>query len=177
MTISMHRITVPVYDQMLTNLDFMLERGAAFAAETGLAEAELLDRRFAPDMFTLSHQVDQACFHARQAIAKLADIPAPALPDELAVDIEDARARIADTLDFINGVAVDAIEGDPERDITITVRLGDITLPALDFILQIAQAQVYFHCTTAYDLMRAEGVQLGKIDFLGKVMKDAFKDR
>ena len=162
----MHRITVPVYDQMLTNLDFVLERGAAFAAETGLAEAELLDRRFAPDMFTLSHQVDRACFHARQAIAKLADIPAPALPEALATDIADARARIAD-----------ALEGDPEREITITVRLGYLTLPALDFILHIAHAQVYFHCTTAYDLLRAEGVQIGKIDFLGKVMKDVFKDR
>ncbi|MEK9965838.1 MAG: DUF1993 domain-containing protein [Rhodospirillaceae bacterium] len=177
MTIAMHRITVPVYDQMLTNLDFVLERGAAFAAETGLAEAELLDRRFAPDMFTLSHQVDRACFHARQAIAKLADIPAPALPEALATDIADARARIADTLDFIRGVAADALEGDPERAITITVRLGDLTLPALDFILHIAHAQVYFHCTTAYDLLRAEGVQIGKIDFLGKVMKDVFKDR
>ena len=177
MTISLHRITVPVYAQMLTNLDFVLERGAAFAAEKGLAEAELLERRFAPDMFTLSHQVDRACFHARQAIAKLADIPAPALPEDLATDIADARARITDTLDFIRGVAADAIDGDPEREVTITVRLGNLTLTAIDFVLQIAQAQVYFHCTTAYDLLRAEGVQIGKIDFLGKVMKDAFKDK
>lgn len=176
MTLSLHRITVPVYDQMLTNLDFVLERGAAFAQEKGLAEDELLGRRFAPDMFTLSHQVDRACFHARQAIAKLADIPAPALPEELATDIADARARIADTLDFIRGVAPDAIDGDPAREVTITVRLGDLTLPAIDFVLQIAQAQVYFHATTAYDLLRAEGVQIGKIDFLGKVMKDAFKN-
>ncbi|MEP4378155.1 MAG: DUF1993 domain-containing protein [Alphaproteobacteria bacterium] len=177
MTLSLHRITVPVYDQMLTNLDFVLDRGADFAAEKGLEEGELLERRCAPDMFTLGHQVDRACFHARQTIATLADIPAPALPEALAVDISDARARIADTLDFIRGVAPDAIDGDPAREVTITVRLGDLTLPAIDFVLQIAQAQVYFHCTTAYDLLRAEGVQIGKIDFLGKVMKDAFQGK
>jgi hypothetical protein len=159
---------------MLTNLDFVLERGAAFAADKGLAEAELLERRFAPDMFVLSNQVDRACFHARQAIAKLADIPAPALPDDLAANIADTRARIADTLGFIRGVAPDAMDGDIEREITITVRLGNLTLPAIDYVQQIAQAQMYFHCTTAYDLLRAEGVQIGKIDFLGKVMKDAF---
>ena len=177
MTISMHRITVPVYDQMLTNLDFVLARGAEFAADKGLDEGELLERRFAPDMFTLGHQVDRVCFHARLAIAKLANIEPPALPEALATDIADARARIADTLTFIRGVAPDAMAGDPERDVTITVRLGDITLSAIDYALQIAQAQVYFHCTTAYDLLRAEGVQIGKIDFLGKVMKDAFADK
>jgi len=174
MTLSLHRITVPVYDQMLTNLDFVLERGAEFADEKGLPEAELLERRFAPDMFTLSHQVDRACFHARLAVAKLAGIEPPALPEALAADIADVRARIADTLSFIRGVAPEAMDGDIEREITITVRLGDLTLPAIDYVQQIAQAQVYFHCTTAYDLLRAEGVQIGKIDFLGKVMKDAF---
>ncbi len=177
MSLSLHRITVPVYDQMLTNLDFVLERGADFARETGLAESELLERRFTPDMFTLSHQVDRACFHARLAIAKLADVAPPALPEALATDVADLRARIADTLGFIRGVAPDAMDGDIERDITITVRLGDLTLPAIDYVQQIAQAQVYFHCTTAYDLLRAAGVQIGKIDFLGKVMKDAFADK
>lgn len=176
MTISMHRITVPVYNQMLSNLDFVLERGAAFAQENGIDEAELLERRFASDMFPLAHQVDRACFHARLAVAKLADIEAPALPEALATDITGARARIAETLDFINGVAPDSLEGDPEREVTITVRLGDMTLTAIDYALQIAQAQVYFHCTTAYDLLRAEGVQIGKIDFLGKIMKDRFQN-
>lgn len=78
-------------------------------------------------MFTLSHQVDRACFHARLAIAKLANIEPPALPEALAADI-------ADTLSFIRGVAPDALDGDIEREITITVGLGDLTLPAIDYV-------------------------------------------
>jgi hypothetical protein len=171
MSISMHRITVPVYTQMLTNLDFVLGRGAEFAAENGLDEGTFLERKFADDMFPLSRQIQQACFHARLAIALLSGTEAPALPEDPATDFADARGRIADTLAFIGSVDPAALDGDPERDVTIRNRVGEFTMPAIEYALEIAHAQVYFHCTTAYDLLRAEGVVIGKIDFLGNVLK------
>jgi hypothetical protein len=177
MSISMHRITVPVYTKMLTNLDFVLGRGTEYAAANGIDEAAFMNRKFADDMFPLSRQVQQACVHARMAIALLAKVEAPALPEDPPADFTDARQRIADTLAFLGAVAPAALDGDPERDVTIRNRVGEFTMPAIEYVLEIAHAQVYFHCTTAYDLLRAEGVQIGKIDFLGNVLKSRMVNR
>lgn len=174
MSISLHRITVPVYTQMLTNLDFALERGAAFAADSGLDEGEFMQRRLVDDMFTLAQQVQQACFHARVAMTQITGAEAPALPETQAADFAAARARVTETIAFMGSLDADAFDGDPEREITFRNRLGEAQMPLLDYILGVAQAQVYFHCTTAYDLMRAEGVQIGKVDFLGDVVKSRF---
>jgi hypothetical protein len=175
MSISMHAITVPVFQTMLTNLDFILERGAEFATEAGLDEGEFMQRRFAPDMLTLAEQIRQACLHATGAIARLAAVDAPEMSMEPDTDITGARARIAAALEFVGSFSTAQLDGDPDRSVIVKTRLGELDFTALDHVLHIAYPQVFFHVTTAYDLLRAEGVQIGKIDYLGKPMKDKIK--
>lgn len=175
MSISMHAITVPVFQTMLTNLDFILERGAEFAAEAGLDEGEFMQRRFAPDMLTLAEQIRQACLHATSAIARLAAVDAPEMSMEPDADITAARARIAAALEFVGSFSAAQLDGDPDRGVIVKTRLGELDFPALDHVLHIAYPQVFFHVTTAYNLLRAEGVQIGKVDYLGAPMKDKIK--
>lgn len=172
MSISMHAIAVPVFQQMLTNLDFVLGRGAEFAAETGLDESEFMQRRFAPDMLTLAEQIRQACLHATAAMSRLAGADAPDVNMEPDADITSAQARIASTLEYVGSFSADQLEGDPDREVTVKTRVGEFQFSALDHLLHIAFPQVFFHVTTAYDLLRHEGVQIGKIDYLGAIMKD-----
>ncbi len=172
----MHTITAPVFHTMLTNLDFVLGRGAEFASETGLDEGEFMQRRFAPDMLTLAEQIRQACAHATAAMSRLADAEAPEVKMDPDTDFASARARVAAALDHVDSFSADQLEGDPEREVIVKTRLGELTFGALDHVLHFAYPQVFFHVTTAYDLLRHEGVQIGKIDFLGAPMKSKLKD-
>ena len=175
MSISMHAITVPVFQTMLTNLDFVLERGAEFAAEAGLDEGEFMQRRFAPDMLTLAEQIRQACLHAAGALARLAAADPHEMSMEPDTDFAGAHARIAAALEYVDGFSPDQLDGDPDREVIVKTRLGELKFGALDQVLHIAYPQVFFHVTTAYDLLRHEGVQIGKIDYLGAPMKSKLK--
>ncbi len=172
MSISMYRISVPAFQQMLTSLDFALQRGAEFAKENGLDEGELMQRRLAPDMFTLAEQVRQACVHACAATSRLAGDELPAVEMEPDTDIPAARARIAAALEYLEGFTPEQLDGDPDRPVNVKTRLAEMTFGALEHLIHFANPQVYFHVTTAHDLLRAEGVQIGKIDFIGQMMKD-----
>lgn len=172
MSISMYSISVPVYQQMLTSLDTILGRTAEFTSETGLDEGELMGRRFAPDMLSLAEQIRQACLHAGAGIARLADVVPPEVNMEPDTDIAGARSRIATTLDFIGGIPADQFDGDPARKVMVKTRLAELEFSVLEQLVHFANQQVFFHITTAYDLLRAEGVQIGKIDFMGKPMQD-----
>jgi uncharacterized protein len=172
MSISMYAISVPAYHQMLSSLDVVLGRAAEFANESGLDEGEFMGRRFAPDMLTLAEQIRQACVHSTLAVARLADIAPPEINMDPDGDIASAQARIAATLGFFASVSADQMEGDPARDVQVKTRLGELTFGALEHLVHFANPQVFFHVTTAYDLLRAEGVQIGKIDFMGKPMQD-----
>lgn len=172
MSISMYAISVPAYQQMLDSLDTILSRAADFASESGLDESELMQRRFAPDMLTLAEQIRQACVHSAGAISRLAGIDAPAVDMEPDTDIASAQARIAETLGFLGSFSADQLDGDPDREVLVKTRLADLTFGALEHLVHLANPQVYFHVTTAYDLLRAEGLEIGKIDFMGKPMQD-----
>jgi hypothetical protein len=172
MSISMYAISVPAYQQMLTSLDVVLGRAAEFAGASGLDEGELMGRRFAPDMLNLAEQIRQACLHATLAVARLANVAPPEINMEPDADIASAQTRIADTIAFFAGISADAMEGDPDREVQVKTRLKELTFGALEHLVHFANPQVFFHVTTAYDLLRAEGVQIGKIDFMGKPMQD-----
>jgi len=172
MSISMYAISVPAYQQMLTSLDTVLERAAGFAGETGLNEGDLMARRLAPDMLTLAEQIRQSCVHAAGAVARLGDIDAPEVVMEPDTNIAGARARISGTLDFLSKVLPAQLDGDPAREVRVKTRLGELSFGALEHLIHFANPQVFFHVTTAYALLRAEGVQIGKIDYMGKPMQD-----
>ena len=172
MSISMYGISVPAYQQMLTSLDTILGKAAEFAAESGLDESELMGRRFAPDMLNLAEQIRQACVHSTLAIARLAGIDGPEISMEPDPDITSAQARISGTLDFFASVTPEQLEGDPDREVQVKTRLGELTFGAAEHVIHFANPQIFFHVTTAYDLLRAEGVEIGKINFMGKPMQD-----
>ena len=171
MSISMYAISVPPYQQMLSSLDFVLERASEFAREQGINEGDLMQRRFAHDMFTLAEQIRQACVHATAAMSRLAGADLPEVVMEPDTDFASARARVAAALEHVGSFSADQLEGDPEREVIVKTRLGELKFGALDHVLHIAYPQVFFHVTTAYDLLRHEGVQIGKIDYLGAPMK------
>lgn len=172
MSISMYAVSVPPYQQMLTSLDTILGRAAEFASAAGLDENELMGRRFAPDMLTLAEQIRQACVHSAGAVSRLAGIDAPVVDMEPDTDIAGAQARIAGTLEFLGNLTAAQLDGDPAREVQVKTRLGVLTFGALEHLVHFANPQVFFHVTTAYDLLRAEGVQIGKIDYMGKPMQD-----
>lgn len=172
MSISMYAITVPPYQQMLASLDFVLEQGAAFVRDKGLDEADVMQRRFAPDMFSLAEQVRQACMQINNAVARLAGIEPPAPQMEPDQDFAAARARVAAAQEFIGSVTPGQLDGDPDRPVDVKTRVAALRYGALEHMVHFANPQVYFHMTTAYDLLRAEGLQVGKLDFLGQGFKD-----
>lgn len=151
--------------QMLTNLASFLEEGAAFAEEKGFDVAHLLTARLAPDMFSLTRQVQAAADLAKFAAARLAGVEAPSDPDD-ETTLAELQARLKKTIEYVRSFEPSAFEGAAER----KVKLAFLPLPARghDYLLQFAQPNFYFHVTTAYAILRHNGVALGKRKFIGR---------
>ncbi|MGE0253624.1 MAG: DUF1993 family protein [Alphaproteobacteria bacterium] len=167
MAVTLSSATVPVFNQMLGGLSNVLDKAAAFCAAKNVQPETLLQMRLAPDMFTLTQQVNQATVHAVGAVARPAGIEPPALPEEPGLD--GLKKRIAAALDFINGVPANKIDGQEGRALEIKTRVRTFNFTAQNYALQFAMPHFYFHVTTAYDILRHAGVELGKMDFMGKV--------
>ena len=165
MAISMYQISVSALVKSLTNLSAILGKAAAHA-ENKFDPRALLDARFYPDMFTLTRQVQIACDLAKGAGARLAGVELPAFEDKEA-SIPDLQARIAKTIEFLKTLRPEQIDGSAERDITLQMRDRTIHFKGLPYLVDWVLPNFYFHVTTAYALLRHNGVPLGKNDFLG----------
>ncbi len=166
MSISMYEISVPVFQNMLKNLDRLLDIGSKHATETGMGESELLGARLAPNMFTLAKQVQVACDFAKNTTARLAGIEPPSMPDT-ETSFPELKARIAATQAFMANVKLDQIQGSDTRDITFPAGGKSLTLKGLVYLQSFAMPNFYFHYVTAYDILRHKGVELNKRQFLG----------
>jgi hypothetical protein len=166
MKISMHAMSVDVFTRALGNLSAFLEKGQAHATQRKFEPAVLLASRLAPDMLPLTRQVQIAGDISKNAVARLAAQEPPRFPDTEA-SFEELHARIARTLDYLKSVPASALEGAETRDIKFPS--GDRTLEfkGLDYLQHWAIPNVFFHVTTAYAILRHNGVELGKRDFLG----------
>jgi len=166
MKISVHAMSVDVFTHALGNLSALLEKGVANARERKFEPAVLLGARLAPDMLPLTRQVQIACDVAKNSVARLAAQEPPRFPDTEA-SFEELHARIARTIDYLRGVPASALEGAETRDIKLPS--GDRTLEfkGLEFLERWAIPNVFFHITTAYAILRHNGVDIGKRDFLG----------
>ncbi len=164
MTISMYSISVQVYARMLTNLLGMLEKAEQYAAERKFKPDVLVGMRLFPDMAPLSFQIQNATDHAKGAAARLAGRELPSWPDN-EVTFEDLKARVRKALDYLATVKPADVEGAEDRAVTLKVRGEDTQVPSLDYILGRATQNIYFHVTTAYNILRHNGVPLGKSDF------------
>lgn len=167
MSLSMHTACVPVFKQMLASLSDVLAKAEVHATERKIEPQALLQARLFPDMFPFVRQVQIACDFARSVPARLAGTEVPAY-EEAGEGFAELHARIADTLAFIDSLPASAFEGSDARDIVL--RPGtpkERTISGQGYLLQYGLPQFLFHVTTAYALLRHNGVEIGKKDFMG----------
>lgn len=166
MKATMHALSVDVFVPMLGNLAGLLKKGHAHAEAKRFDPAVLLGARLAPDMFPLSRQVQLACDFAKNSTARLAGQDPPKHPDEEQT-FDELLARITKTVDYVKAVPPAAFEASEDRDIVIPLRDRTLEMKGLPFLQRFALPNFLFHCTTAYDILRHNGVEIGKRDFLG----------
>ena len=165
MKVSMHAMSVELFIPTLGNLSSILERAAASAAQRKFDAGVLLAARLAPDMHPQTRQVQVAGDIAKNSVARLAAQDPPRFEDT-ETTIEQLRARLARTIDFLNGVPASALEGSDSRDIKVPAGERTFEFKGLEFLQRWAIPNVFFHVVTAYDILRHNGVELGKADFL-----------
>jgi len=163
---SMHALSVELFSNALGNLSWILEKGAASAASRKIEPAVLLAARLAPDMLPLSRQIQIAGDIAKSSVARLAGQEPPRYEDN-ETTIEQLRARLARTIDFLKSVPASAFEGAETRDIKLPAGERTLEFKGLAFLQTWAIPNVFFHVTTAYNILRHNGVDLGKRDFIG----------
>ncbi len=167
MSLSMHAASVPVFQQMLTALGSVLVKAETQAAERKIEPSALLQSRLFPDMFPLARQVQVACDFASSVSARLAgtEVPAYEVGDQTFAELQQ---RIAATLAFIGGLDAAQFEGSGQRDVML--RPGtpkERRIGGEAYLLAYGLPQFFFHVTTAYALLRHNGVEIGKKDFMG----------
>jgi hypothetical protein len=166
MSLTMYDASAPVFRRMLVNLSQILAKAEVHAAQNGLDPAELVQARLYPDMFPLVRQVQIASDVSKGAVARLAGIEPPKMADEEQT-FEDVRGRIERTLAFIAEAPRVEIEGSASRKIEIKVGGQELAFSGKDYLLTFALPNFFFHITTAYDILRHTGLDIGKRDFLG----------
>jgi len=168
MKISVHALSIDIFTQTLGNLSALLEKGAALAVARKFDPAVLVGSRLSPDMYPLSRQVQLACDLAKNSAARLAGTEPPRFEDHERT-LEELRTRIARTIDYLRSIPSSAFEGSEDRDIKVPA--GDRTLEfkGLVFLQRWAIPNMFFHVTTAYNILRHNGVDIGKRDFLGSL--------
>jgi hypothetical protein len=167
MTISMHGVLVPVSKRALTALSAILDKAAAFAEAKKIDPSVLIGDRLAPDMLPFSKQIQIATDGVKGGAARLAGIEIPSYEDN-ETTFEELKARIAKTLAFVEGFSASQIDGTEDKTIVLKMRAGDISFTGQQFLLHFVLPNLFFHCTTAYDILRHNGVEIGKSDYLGK---------
>jgi len=166
MPLSMHQASVPVFRQSLAALSAMLDKAAAHCEAGDRDPAELLAMRLAPDMYSLTEQVQRASFHASQCVAQLGRVETPSFDDD-ETSFDDLRGRIANAIAYVGSFTPDRFDGSEHRIHQIPTRIRMLELPGQDFLLHFALPQFFFHVTTAYVIVRHAGVEIGKRDYLG----------
>jgi hypothetical protein len=167
MTLSVYTASVPVLTQMLTALSDVLKKAEAHAAEKNIEPDALLQARLFPDMLPFTRQVLIAADFAKGACARLAGADVPKYEDT-EQSFADLKARIARTIAFIEGFAPAQIDGSEDRDITTSAGPNSKTFKGQAYLLNYALPQFFFHVTTAYALLRHNGVEIGKKNYMGK---------
>jgi len=167
MALSLYDISVPVFVRGLGQLSHLLDKGLAHAQASGIDPTVLVNARLAPDMFTLAGQIQSASDASKLGTARLAGITAPGFPDT-ETTYEELQARLAKTVDFLQGVDRAQIDGFEERPVTMKARGNELQFTAQRYLLQFALPNFFFHVTTAYGVLRHSGVPLGKMDYLGR---------
>lgn len=166
MTISMYQASVPAFIRALNNLAAILEKGAAYAQARKIDESVLLNSRLFPDMFPLVRQVQIATDTARSGAGRLAGVEFPAYEDKEST-FQELALRIRNTIAFLESLQPAQIDGGEDKTITWQSRSSTKSMVAQPYLMNHLLPNVHFHVTTAYNILRHNGVEVGKKDFLG----------
>ena len=166
MSLGMYNATIPMLKQLLGGLSKNLDKAAAFAEAKKVDPLVLTGSRLAPDMFALARQVQIASDQARGGVARLAGVEMPAMADT-ETTIDELKERIAKTIAFLDSFTPAQIDGSEDREITLKMRVGEMKFTGANYLTQWIIPNFTFHCTTAYNILRHNGVEIGKRDFLG----------
>ncbi len=168
MSLSMYQASVPVFTHGLDNLNAILEKAASFAESKKIDPSVLVNARLAPDMFPLARQIQIATDGAKGGVARLAGIEIPSYPDT-ETTLDELRARVSKTKEFVGSLTAAQIDGSEDRDIMLKVGGRELSFKGQAYLLSFVIPNFYFHSTTTYAILRHNGVELGKMDFLGKL--------
>ena len=166
MTLSLYQSSIPVYIRQLNGLSSVIDKAIAYCAEKKIDPKALLQDRIFADMFPLTVQVQISCGYAERGGARLTGIEPPKRDDKME-SLEDLKKRIADAIAFVKTIDAKKMEGMESKDITFPVGPQQMTLNGADYLLHFSMPNFYFHLTTAYAILRHNGVPLGKADYMG----------
>ncbi len=166
MSLSMFKASAPVFTRQLANLSAILHKAEAHAAARKIDPAVFINARLAPDMFPLSRQVQSASDSAKGCAARLAGVAVPSYADT-ETTFPELQARITKTVAFLQSLGPELIEGSEERAIVLKLRGQETRFTGQSYLLNYALPNFFFHAATAYDILRHNGVEIGKQDFLG----------
>lgn len=166
MPISMSSASLPVFRAMLRNLSHLLDKGLAHAQARKFDPQALCGSRLAPDMLPFTRQIQIACDQAKNGVARISGVEAPRFEDNEAT-FDELKARIAKTVEWLGTVPAEKLDGTEEKDITFPVgREATRTMKGEAYLKHWVMPNFYFHVTTAYAILRHNGVELGKADYL-----------
>jgi uncharacterized protein len=167
MSVSMYTVSIPVFTQHLNGLNTVLDKAATWAATRKVSEGDLLNMRLSPDMFNLARQVRAATDHAANAAGRLAGKELLKFAND-ETTIAQLKDRIAKTIDYLKNIKQSEIDGTESKEISITFPSGQTRqFTGQSLLIGNSLPNFYFHATTAYDIIRQCGVELGKRDFMG----------
>lgn len=167
MSITMYQASAPILTRALTNLITILEKGAAHAEARKIDGSVLVGSRLFPDMFALARQVQIATDMSKGCVARLAGVEPPKFEDN-ETSFAELVARVRKTLDYIATLKPEQIDGSETRDIVLKSPRGEMNFKGLAYLQGFVLPNVYFHVTTTYNILRHNGVELGKMDFIGQ---------
>jgi uncharacterized protein len=166
MSITMHSASVPIFVKMLGNVSVWLDTAEAHAATKKFDVAVLLSSRLAPDMLPLTRQIQIACDSAKFGVARLAGSDAPKFEDN-ETTVAQLKARLAATIVYLQSVPASKVDGTEDKDVEVPTRAGEpLKFKGEAYLKHFVLPNLFFHVTTVYALLRHNGVELGKRDFL-----------
>jgi hypothetical protein len=168
MPVSMHQASAPLFLRQLKALSAILTTAEQFAEAKKIDPSVLINARLAPDMHPLSRQVQIASDGVKGGVARLAGMEPPSYPDT-ETTFAELQARIANTIAFIESVPAEKLDGSEDRTITLKLGPNEFSFPGLTYLSHFVIPNFYFHVTTAYNILRHNGVEIGKRDFLGGI--------
>ncbi|HXW20733.1 MAG TPA: DUF1993 domain-containing protein [Roseiarcus sp.] len=163
---SIYDSTIPVFEQLLSALSAILDKARTHAEGRKIDASAFTAARLRPDMFTFARQVQAACDWAKNIGARLAGVEPPKFEDNEAT-FDELKARIAKTLDYLRGLKRQDVDAGAERDVVFPLGPNKMKMKGSNYVSHLGLPNFYFHLTTAYDILRHNGVEIGKRDFLG----------